>query len=104
MFALSNRSFVIEEGWKMQASRVHADHSGARRRLWLAVQIKAHKRKQKKINASKIAFFYYRLFFVIGSFQWVTAAPNKKAFPSPKLLCGGFSRKSPALSSPSRAV
>jgi hypothetical protein len=45
------------------------------------IQIKAHKRKQKKINASKIAFFYYRLFFGIGSFQWVTADSNNKISP-----------------------
>jgi hypothetical protein len=41
----------------MQASCVRgADHPWREaRRVWLAVQIKAHKRKQKKINASKIA-------------------------------------------------
>ena len=72
------------------------------RRVWLAVQIKAHKRKQKKINASKIAFFYYRLFFGIGSFQWVTADSNKNFLPSPKLPCEGVSRKFPALLFPFR--
>jgi hypothetical protein len=101
MFALSNRSFVIEEGRKMQASSVRgADHPGTRRRVWLAVQIKAH--KQKKINASKIAFFYYRLFFGIRSFQWVTVDSNKNFLPTPKLQCEGVSRKFPALLFPFR--
>jgi hypothetical protein len=35
----------------------------------LAIQIKANKCKQMKINESKIAFLYLRLFFRIGPFQ-----------------------------------
>jgi hypothetical protein len=88
LFSLPNRSFVIEEGMEDASSAFVARTArGAKPRVRLAVQIKAHKRKQKKLNASKIAFFYYRLFFVIGSFQWVTADSNKNFLPSPKLLC-----------------
>jgi hypothetical protein len=36
------------------------------------------KSKQTQINANKIAFFCLRLFFGIGTFQWVTADSNKK--------------------------
>ena len=36
-----------------------------------------------QINENKIAFFYYRLFFRIGTFQWVTADLNKKFPPRP---------------------
>jgi hypothetical protein len=64
MFSLSNGSFVIEEGRKMQASRVRgADRLARGGGFGWPFKLKAHKRKQKKINASKIAFFYYRLFF-----------------------------------------
>ena len=38
------------------------------------------------INVSKIAFIYYRLFFRIGTFQWVTSDSNKK-IPSRLRLC-----------------
>jgi hypothetical protein len=31
-----------------------------------------------QINENKIAFFYYRLFFRIEIFQWVTGDSNKK--------------------------
>jgi hypothetical protein len=34
-----------------------------------------------KINVSKIAFFYLRLFFRIESFQRVTSDSNKKFLP-----------------------
>ena len=104
MFALSNRSFVIEEGGKMQASRVRgADHPGARRGVWLTVQIKALKRKQKKINASKIAFFYLRLFFPIETFQWVIADSNKKIWPPVSGLAQNVLGHNRAFLSPPRA-
>jgi hypothetical protein len=45
------------------------------------IQASANKRKQMKINVSKIAFFYLRLFFRIGTFQWVTGDSNKKIRP-----------------------
>jgi hypothetical protein len=34
-----------------------------------------------QINENKIAFFYYRLFFRIEIFQWVTGDSNKKTPP-----------------------
>jgi hypothetical protein len=37
----------------------------------------SNKRKQMKINDSKIAFFYLRLFFRIGTFQWVAPDSNR---------------------------
>ena len=49
-----------------------------------------------------MAFFYYRLFFGLGSFQWVTVDSNKNFLSSPKLLCEGVSRKFPALLFPFR--
>jgi hypothetical protein len=43
-----------------------------------------------KINVSKIAFFYLRLFFPIEIFQWVTADSNKKIPPRPGLGIKGL--------------
>jgi hypothetical protein len=44
--------------------------------------LSANIRKQMKTNESKIAFFYFHLFFRIGNFQRVTADSNKKkSFP-----------------------
>jgi hypothetical protein len=45
------------------------------------VQAKPNKSKPHQINPSKIARFYLVLFVRIGTFQWVTANPNKKSCP-----------------------
>jgi hypothetical protein len=41
----------------------------------------SNKRKQMKINDSKIAFFYLRLFLRIRTFQWVAPDSNKISSP-----------------------
>src|SRR5579863_443580 len=47
------------------------------------------KRQQMLASASKSAGFYWRLFFRIGTFQWVTGDSNKKIFAdaTPCLEC-----------------
>jgi hypothetical protein len=61
-----------------------------------------------KINESKFAFFYLRLFFRIGTFQWVTADSSKKSSRpqtpmGPKHISVSFSRDQAFLSRPSVA-
>jgi hypothetical protein len=48
------------------------------------IQANVNKRKQMKINVSKIVFFYLRLFFRINIFQWVTVDSNKKNSAPPR--------------------
>jgi hypothetical protein len=45
--------------------------------------------KQIQAKPSKIAWFYLVLFVRIGTFQWVTANPNKKIFPYVTLWLNG---------------
>ena len=45
------------------------------------VQINPNKTKPGQIKPSKIAWFNLVLFVRIGTFQWVTANPNKKSLP-----------------------
>jgi hypothetical protein len=54
---------------------------GARPQFGLGRQIKPSKSKPTQIKPSKITWFYLVLFVRIGTFQWVTANPNKKSFP-----------------------
>jgi hypothetical protein len=44
-------------------------------------QIIPRKTKPNQIEPNKIAWIYLVLFVRIGTFQWVTANPNKKSFP-----------------------
>src|SRR6185437_10414052 len=46
---------------------------------------------QALVNASKLAGVYWRLFFRIGTFQWVTSEKNKKSDPHLSLCSGRLS-------------
>ncbi len=46
-----------------------------------SAEIKPSRSKHNQINPSKMAWFYLVLFVQIGTFQWVTANPNKKSLP-----------------------
>jgi hypothetical protein len=46
-----------------------------------------------QINANKIAFFYYRLFFRIEIFQWVTGDSNKKFRRAGSALSARWTRR-----------
>src|SRR3984957_481947 len=51
------------------------------RRAPFGAQIKSSKTKPRQIRPSNFAWFYLVLFVRIGTFQSVTANPNKKIFP-----------------------
>ena len=60
---------------------------GAGRQAAESAQINPSKTKPHQIEPSKIAWFYLVLFVRIGTFQWVTANPNKKISVPPLSRC-----------------